>query len=175
MPKNCKEFLIFKGNHKSIGRRLKLYFGKKRKPIQRWVKFDINCNYTTVMKENQKDINKLFGYSFGFHHKNSVRFGWRSDGKEIEIVSYVYRDGKRINEWDENIHVANIECGKFYLFEIEMVNGKYLLTVKDDDDKLMGVNHLEHGKKLFPIGYHLWPYFGGDEKAPIDFMFKICK
>jgi len=171
----CRDFLIFKNNHKSVGRRLVLFFKKKRKPLKYWIKFDIDCEYKTKDPKNQKDINKLFGYSFGFHHKNSVRFGWRFNGEELEIVSYVYRDGKRVNEWDENIYIGNIECGKKYLFEIKMDDGKYFLSIRDEKHNLIGINYLNHGKKLFPIGYHLWPYFGGNEKAPKDFMFKICK
>ena len=39
------------------------------------VSFTESCRYN--VGKDQSDINKLFGFSVGMHHKNSVRVGWR--------------------------------------------------------------------------------------------------
>ena len=51
------------------------------------VVFTESCRYN--VGKDQSDINKLFGFSIGMHHKNSVRVGWRyvPSADLIEIVS----------------------------------------------------------------------------------------
>jgi len=72
------------------------------------VVFTNSCEYDLV-NNDQYDINKIFGLSFGLHHKNSARFGWRwnTEKKKIEILAYVYVNGKRVNEWDQDIIIAD--------------------------------------------------------------------
>ena len=47
--------------------------------------------------DDHLDVNKLFGMSYGFHHKNSARFGWRWDLEKnlVEILGYTYVNGVR--------------------------------------------------------------------------------
>jgi hypothetical protein len=118
----------------------------------------------------------LFGLSYGYHHRNSARFGWRStlDGK-IEILAYVYRNGKRVNEWEEDIYIETIEPNKDYIFELSVIDGNYTFLIKSGDSKkLLGVSIVEAGR-LFPLGYYLNPYFGGDETAPQKMYLTLCE
>ena len=59
------------------------------------VYFFPNCTYQ--LSENYDQVNKLYGFSEGFHHWNSARTGWRCvDGENIELLAYSYINGKRI-------------------------------------------------------------------------------
>jgi hypothetical protein len=110
-------FKIKKGKHKSVFFRPKLHFFKNE--ICKRVKFDKSAQYQ-LNNVDQFDINKLFGISYGFHHKNSARFGWRWSTRmeKIEILAYVYRDGKRVSEWDESIYICDIEPYNKYSMKI---------------------------------------------------------
>ncbi len=66
--------------------------------------------------EDQHDVNKLFGFSVGWHHKNSYRFGWRpsADLTKIEIVAYEYRNGVRV----PTMPICEIEPFHWYSFSM---------------------------------------------------------
>ncbi len=166
----CKYHTIKYDRHRTNKPKLKLHWGKTR--LAHKVTFTDSCIYKTKDKKNQKDINKLFGLSYGWHHKNSIRFGWRCNGDRISILAYMYRDDERVNEWDENIYIEDIDINKEYSFEISFGDGNFLLAIFDKD-KLIGTTILKAGN-LYPLGYYLNPYFGGDEKAPHDISIKIC-
>jgi hypothetical protein len=124
--------------------------------------FTESCLYD-LKDEDQWDVNKLFGFSIGMHHKISFRFGWRSilETKEIEIVAYEYYDGVRqvtkiidrvgINEWHRYIlcYYPLIQKVVYYIS-----GAKKGLTT---DVKI---------KKKWGWGYTLGLYFGGNDKAP---------
>ena len=50
------------------------------------------CSFPSQCPESW---NKLFGLSYGHHHRNSIRIGWRGTGEEVEIAAYVYERGVR--------------------------------------------------------------------------------
>jgi len=167
-----KVHTIKEGKHRANKPRLRLYWNKKRMAYD--VLFTNSCLYETKDPKNQKDINKLFGFSFGLHHKNSVRFGWRDNGVgKIDLMAYIYRNGKRINEWDESIYIETVDVNTPYRMEISVGGGNFMFTVLRDS-KIVGATIIKHGK-LFPIGYHLNPYFGGDEKAPHDMDIELYR
>jgi hypothetical protein len=161
-----KKFIIKKGNHHVSNPLIRLFYGKKI--IRFGVLFNKSCEYHTIKKENMLDINKLFGLSFGFHHKNSVRFGWRiNKNNKISILCYIYRDGKRILEWDEDIYMLDVDLEKLYFYDIMVIKGNYILTIRDDNSKILTTKTIKTGK-LSKFGYFLNPYFGGDEVSPIN-------
>lgn len=169
----CKNHKIKKGRHRTNRPKLGLHWKKNRVAYD--VMFSKSCLYKTMVPENMKDINKLFGISFGFHHQNSVRFGWRDNGVgKIDLIAYVYKDGKRINEWDESIYIETVDVHTHYRMEISVGGGHFMFTVIKGD-KIVGATIIEHGENLFPIGYHLNPYFGGDETAPHDMNIELCR
>src|SRR6476620_10328485 len=59
------------------------------------VKFDSSAIYTSVVAENQYDINKLYGFSDNNadHHQFSARFGWRWSEGALRLFGYVYNNG----------------------------------------------------------------------------------
>lgn len=170
----CVQHYIKQGRHRSNKSGLKLHW--ERNSLSYKVRFSRSCIYETNKPSNQKDINKLFGLSYGMHHTNSARFGWRSTKSgEIEILAYVYRDGERINEWDESIYIDRIEPNKDYIFDITVADGFYTFIIKSEDSsEILSATLIEAGK-LFPLGYFLNPYFGGDETAPYTMNIKLCR
>lgn len=171
----CTLHTIRKGKHRTDSPKIKLHFGACE--LKYRVTFDSSCEYQTEDPKNQADINKLFGLSYGLHHKNSARFGWRSvgDGK-IELLGYVYRNGKRINEWGKKkISIGVIDTNKEYVLELLVTSGYYAFVLKTGDQKeILNAVMIKYGK-LFSIGYYLNPYFGGDEVSPHDMKIKMCK
>ena len=115
---------------------------------------------------DQLDINKLFGISYGMHHKNSARFGWRWDLEKqmIEILAYVYVDGVRITEGVADLHIAYIHPGLSYEYDIVVDKEYYTFTLNSTLFDIKTVK-IKHDMKLSWWGYKLFPYFGGNEKA----------
>lgn len=126
------------------------------------VVFDRGCAYDLKNAEQQESTNKLFGFSFGFHKKNSVRFGWRYDveKKKILILPFIHYKWKMI--------IGPI------LFEIN-VNDLIDLSIEKLNDKIVFIAEYEGIKHYFNFtvnninsffGYRLFPYFGGRSVAP---------
>lgn len=129
-----------------------------QRTIEAKVSFMSDCKYW-LPAIDMYDINKLFGVSFGYHHDNSLRFGWRFINNKIELVTYVYYDGVRLREK----HIAWCEFNK-----------EYQLTIHNDGKEaffscICGLNYsseripFEVGKS---ISYPLSLYFGGNNPAP---------
>jgi len=127
--------------------------------------FDGSAVYTTSDPVNQHDINKLYGFSEcnQRHHKNSARFGWRWLNGNLEIHAYVYNDGERSSQF-----ITNVSLNKSYKYSIEMYDDYYVFRVDNESIKMTRTNNCDTG--LF---YMLFPYFGGDEKAPHEIKIQI--
>ena len=135
--------------------------------------------------EDQHDVNKLFGFSIGHHHRgSSFRFGWRPilENNTIEIVAYEYHDGERMR----TMPICEVELNKPYLFKIGYLPEKnksvYHISDTRTDKKIEDRfivdfrNDVTLNKKS-GLGYTLGVYFGGNEKAPQDIIIykkKIC-
>jgi hypothetical protein len=115
---------------------------------------------------DQADVNKLFGFSIGYHHNNSFRFGWRPtvDLLKIEIVGYEYHDKIRIS----TIHIVNVEVNKWYKYVMAYNADLNLVEYSVIDENNLGTeisSSIELQKNL-SWGYKLGLYFGGNKKAP---------
>ena len=55
------------------------------------VRFDSTAIYQSKDPENQKDINKLYGFADNNsdHHQFSARFGWRWSDNALRLFAYV--------------------------------------------------------------------------------------
>lgn len=157
-----KKYVIKKGQHNS-GIHLSIHF-KKEIEMKRQVLFDESCEYN-IQNDDQEDVNKLFGVSFGLHHKNSARFGWRwsVDKRKIEILTYTYIDGVRdfvslqFVDLNETLTLTLIAKADTYYFKI-------------------GTSELLINKNISPsYGYFLYPYFGGNKVAPHNIIININK
>lgn len=119
--------------------------------------------------EDQYDVNKLFGFSIGCHHKNSYRFGWRpnKDLTKIEIVGYEYRDGVRV----PTIPVCEIELYHWYNFTLhyspEFSTLDYIVCDLANRECSGAESEFKFNSNLL-LGYTLGLYFGGNKKAPHD-------
>lgn len=166
-------YTIKQGNHSASG----LNFGihSNGATVSKTVIFHPNCQYD-LGNVNQADINKLYGFSVGLFNSNqynSARFGWRWSipKQKIELLAYVYVNGVRINEWDQDIFICDINTNRSIYTEISVVGNQYRFeTINIFDDE--GV------VKYFPrsgsgAGYMQFPYFGGDEVAPHDMTIEL--
>lgn len=128
------------------------------------------------LSTNYDQVNKLFGISEGFHHKNSARIGWRClDGEKIEILAYAYVYGQRVikpmiscktQQW-VFCHIENKPSK--YVFKALTANGESI-TVSIDKPKKLFIYQIF---KLFI--YRLYPYFGGQQTAPHDMSLYLIK
>lgn len=138
----------------------------------KFLQYDITFNRSAqyLFRDiDQYDINKLFGVSYGLHHNNSARFGWRSVGNyspKVEILAYCYINGKRVEEDGDNLFIAIVDLDSPYTYRINVTKNVYNFTILQNN-RIIGEKEIEHNGLTF-WGYHLYPYFGGNKKAPHD-------
>lgn len=138
--------------------------------MERYVTFDPSCLYELDKLDCIRDINKLFGFSYGMHKSNSFRFGWRCvDGKTIEIFAYVYSAKERKQRL-----ITKVLPGQKCLYSIDYDPKNTICTFV--------VKPLTTATPYFYIfstdvtpscGYYLYPYFGGDCTAPHEMCITI--
>lgn len=158
-----KQYTISKGSHRS-GIYFVPHYNKRELTYD--VMFDDTCRYT-LNKTDQFDINKLFGLSYGFHHHNSVRFGWRNlnaTSNKIEILAYCYVNGTRLRERGTNLYLGLVTTNKYYTFSIKTTNNSYTLSVSNNNGTVT-TKDITHNN-TYKWGYQLYPYFGGNCPAP---------
>ena len=137
------------------------------KRIKFKVMFDESSFYDLGDKD-QADINKLFGFSDGFHHKNSVRFGWNSVSKDsVAIYSYCYINGVRKTHF-----ITTVNINQEYKMSIKETDKFYLFTIIDPEYNIVQ-DMVEKGNTNNGFSYNLWPYFGGNKKAPHDIKISL--
>lgn len=156
------EFKIKEGKHYS-GTHFSLFSGES---LSIMFQFDDSAVYQTKEPNNQKDINKLFGFSDcgNRHHKNSIRLGWRWLNEQLEIHSYSYVNSERKHKL-----ITTVPLNEPIPAEIKVLpEGSYLVTVNGITVKSQRGCTGKH-----PLGYILFPYFGGDETAPHDILITV--
>jgi len=128
--------------------------------------FDESAIYETKDPVNQHDINKLLGFSDcnSHHHKHSARFGWRWLNDSLDIHAYAYVNGERITE-----RIGVVELNQAYNYELSFSGNTYHFTLQGYPTvTIPRESNCDYG-----IYYMLFPYFGGDERAPHDVSIKI--
>jgi hypothetical protein len=143
------------------------------------VKFTDESKYD--VGEDQSDINKLFGVSYGHHHNQSDRIGWRYNKKTdlIDLFLYSYENSKRIKTYLTSVTVGYYDT---YIINLDvMENNGYRNTNVSIYKTLYGMT-----AKIFSLsymykhthtkyGYSLGLYFGGNQKAPKTIKMDIEK
>lgn len=166
-------YTIRKGQHYSDLTLDRLWLGYSVDLLVFGSKF-IENPYYDLKNENNRDINKLYGISFGNHLKNSIRIGWNInyDNGNVNYYSYVHEDSKiytkllfdcpfdlyvrfGINTFFENFSITWSTYSKDSL----PTHGQSLVVFKS-------INKPKWSYKLFP-------YFGGNEVAPYDIKINI--
>jgi len=132
-------------------------------------RFDHSAFYqfTGAAASDQLDTNKLYGFSdCGSHHtQNSARLGFRDNEGRIEIMAFTHRAGRFYYEplttvEPNQLNEASISISddkKSYVYEVNGVSAR------------VG-RGCEQGRA---VGYHLQPYFGGNQTAPHDLKIRV--
>lgn len=130
------------------------------------IKFDKTAIYK-IDSVNQYDINKLFGMSAcnSLHHENSARFGWRYVNGQLEIHAYIYDMFTRSSQV-----IDTIKIGVYNKYSITNTGTEYIFTL---NEKTYVHTKSNNCKSKFNIA--LWPYFGGNVKAPHTMYFYFKK
>jgi hypothetical protein len=149
------KYTIKSGQHYADGNTFKIM---ETAALNFVVKFDSTAIYQSALKENQYDINKLYGFSDNNqgHHLYSARFGWRWSDNALRLFAYVYNEGTVSSK-----ELTAIGIGQEVACRIRVTPTDYLFTVGDKSDSLRRMSTTPLAK-----GYQLYPYFGGDETAP---------
>ncbi len=127
--------------------------------------FDSSCIYKTSDPINQYDINKLYGYSDcdSMHLINSARIGWRWSDDSLRLFSFVHYNGQILSK-----EMTTVSIGSIISCSIICDNNIYKFKVNSSYTEMPrycnGINYRH---------YFLYPYFGGDEKAPHEIKIKI--
>lgn len=116
------------------------------------------------------DINKLFGWSYGLHQRNSIRVGWRVDSvrQQITLFLYLYESGKR-----RQVRLANVKTNTAYDITLNHDHSTGALSLKAHNatyDRSI-VNTWKGGKP--GCGYGLGLYHGGNCPAKQDIEIMI--
>lgn len=129
------------------------------------VVFDSTCIYENVDPENQRDINKLMGFSDcnTLHQVNSARFGWNWMDGQLYLYAYCYNDGERIYKTLGTVDLNTLQHLKMY-----PEGNSYVFEVNEKRDTMP-----RHCSDNTITGYKLFPYFGGDEAAPHTVTIRI--
>ena len=165
-------YTIKRGSHFASGFNFGIH--PNGKTVSKTVKFFPNCAYD-LGNTNQADINKLYGFSVGLFQSNqynSARFGWRwsIEKQKIELLAYVYVNGKRINEWDQNIFITDINLMEEVYASIEIDSNKYKFSISKYSGGTISSAFSRAGSGT---GYNQYPYFGGDEVAPHEMQIEL--
>jgi len=132
-----KTYLIKKGKHYS-GFRFIPFF--RLREITIIFKFTESCRYVSDNLQLTEQINKLFGFGALWHHRSSIRIGWRYSHKKdnIKLYTYKYIEGVRFEK-----HFDTVKIGQYNKLRIK-------------------------AHRSYWLGKFLFPYFGGKEPAPHD-------
>ena len=155
-------YKIKEGKHRST---FKIKYTKENSfDIQ--VKFDESARYTSYSPENQLDVNKLWGVSdCGTNHsENSIRFGWRWDLNQEQIEILMYR---RLSSEFSFKSLGYVNPGDISYMSLNITNDHYYMSLNGVEDSISR-NCSNPCRRYF-----LYPYFGGDEKAPHDITIRI--
>lgn len=130
------------------------------------VKFSKECLYTPIDWEN--DYNKLIGWSYGLHHKNSIRIGWRpcNNSAQIELCIYIYENGVR--KISDNTLIINVDTEYEFTLEYEVdFDNRITLSYPRPMNGYKQYTAIRMYTNIKPcMGYNLYPYFGGNNPSP---------
>lgn len=147
-------YTIKEGKHRS-GLHFLPHFGSTRMHVQAML--SRHC-WFEKRDYNDDDLNKLAGFSFGFHHRNSLRIGWVPDFKNenvFKLFAYWYNQGSFRMEF-----LTVVRGGQVFDIRLDAKNQHVIVA---------GVaKTIPFELPRFRWGYHLYPYFGGDNRAPHD-------
>lgn len=162
-------YKIKQGKHRASPLSLGIHTGKTSESYE--VIFDDSCRYL-LEGVDQWDWNKLVGWSYGMHHTNSIRIGWRynRESDKIELALYTYDSGIR-----RESYLGEVNIGTKYYIELKYYSGIVDAYVRNSDINVQE-RSLSTYQDTFMIpkwGYNLSLFFGGNKSQPNKQTMKI--
>ena len=165
-------YTIRKGQHycdQNFPKKLSTYMG-----MAFAFKFNSSASYTLPGAE-QFDCNKLYGFSEDGPHENSARYGWRWLNGKLELLAYVYNNGKLFRDpgsFDPPV-ICSIEIDREYICRIYVGPDAYAFEVFPVGTEQVHRFNLPRTAGEDDSSWLLYPYFGGNLPAPHDITIKI--
>ncbi len=133
--------------------------------------FDSNCYFKKTTPADFA-INKLFGFSFGFHHRNSIRIGWMPSDTHNKIALYVYYYNRGIRS---SQFICDVNCYTYNIAKIkcDYNNNSFDISITNSENITIKLNNVGFQYPNLKIGYFLFPYFGGNNTAPCRMNFVL--
>ncbi len=129
---------------------MKLLFKPKR----------LTCEFIVPDIAKSEGVQKVCGFSRGWHHWNSIRLGIRKEENYCVLYFYAYIKGERTIQ-----RIGRYEIGEKVSVALQW---GYYIQCKANDKYAFRVAP----KRSFPIGYQLYPYAEKDGvegvQVPID-------
>tara|TARA_R110000868_G_scaffold50875_1_gene161947 strand:- start:1816 stop:2244 length:429 start_codon:yes stop_codon:yes gene_type:complete len=118
-----------------------------------WKPTKLTCDIIIPDIAKSDGVQKVIGFSRGWHHWNSIRLGIRKEDTYIVLYFYAYIKGQRIIQ-----RIGRFEIGE--LVKCELNWGSYIECKAND-----GYAFRIAPRHSLPIGYQLYPYA---EKDGVD-------
>ena len=143
----------------SVWRRIYATMVEKMKLLYKPTK--LTCDIIVPDLAKSDGVQKVIGFSRGWHHYNSIRLGIRKEDTYIVLYFYAYIDGKRVIQ----------RLGRFEIGEIVSVvlQWGYYIECKANERYAFRVAP----KRSFQIGYQLYPYAEKDGVRGVEVDFDI--
>jgi hypothetical protein len=120
----------------------------------------LTCDFIVPNIAKSEGVQKVIGFSRGWHHWNSIRLGIRKEDNYCVLYFYAYIKGQRIIQ-----RIGRYQIGE--LIKVRLHWGYYIECKAND-----GYAFRVAPKCSFPIGYLLYPYAEKDGvegvQVPID-------
>ncbi len=112
----------------------------------------LTCNLPIGDWKPSKGIQKITGFSRGWHHWNSIRLGYnRSENTNfVRLFLYTYVKGKR----NEQL-IITVEVGTKVDVELSFKHHVFAAIIRG---KFGQYSKVEYAPIWFPIGYQLFPF-----------------
>ena len=126
-----------------------------------WKPTKLTCEFIVPDLDKSHGVQKVIGFSRGWHHWNSIRLGIRKEDTYIVLYFYAYINGKRVIQ----------RLGRFEIGEKVSVTLQwgYYIECKANDKYAFRVAP----KRCFPIGYQLFPYAEKDGVRGVEVDIEI--
>ena len=135
--------------------------------------FNDSCKYD-LHNIDQYDIHKLTGLSFGYHHNNSIRLGWRynTQTSQIDLYPYIYYLSNKPKGYLVPV-IASVNINEKVFGKIIRSKNSYRIMLYNKTEIIADYS-FEIDSDIIPdVGYILFPYFGGNMKAPHDITIQL--
>jgi hypothetical protein len=111
-----------------------------------WNPTKLTCEFIVPNIDKSDGVQKVVGFSRGWHHWNSIRLGIRKENDYCVLYFYAYIKGERTIQ-----RIGRYEIGE--LVKCELNWGSYIECKAND-----GYAFRIAPKHSLPIGYMLYPY-----------------